>query len=142
MNKYVVVGTYPNGNKRAYVVVADNYSKAIQNLLTEGKENFTNIEVIDTYGTLEAIGMASFSASENSFYRNASDALLLIVKTMAEYKISDAIDENGEATDEFHERFEEFFRPLSPDGKDALLTLAGTAKGIVNMIELAGHDCL
>jgi len=142
MNKYVVVGTYPNGNKRAFVVAADNYRNAIQNLLTEEKDSFTNIEAIDTYGNLAAIGMASFSATANSFYRNASDAMLLIVNTMAEYKIAEAISENGEATDEFHERFEKFYQMLSSDGKDALLTLAGTAKEIVKIVELAGHDCL
>jgi len=142
MNKYVVVGTYPNGNKRAFVVEAENNSRAIQNLLVEVIDNFTNIEVIETYGNLAAIGIAAFSATENSFYRNASDAMLLIVNTMAKYKIAEAISENGEATDEFQERFQKFFRILSPNGKDALLTMAGTAKQIVNIIELAGHDCL
>ena len=29
----MVVGTYANGNKRAFVVVAENNNKAIQNLL-------------------------------------------------------------------------------------------------------------
>lgn len=82
MNKYVAVGTYPNGNKRAFVVMADNYSQAIQNLLAKVKDSFTNIEVIDTYGNLKEIGMASFYATRNSFYRNASDTVLLIENTM------------------------------------------------------------
>ena len=142
MNKYVVVGTYSNGNKRAFVVVVENTSTAIRNLLAEVNDNFINIEVIDTYGNLAAIGMASFSATSNSFYRNVSDSMLLIEKAMADYKIAEAIDENGDATDEFHERFDEFYSQLSPDGKDALLCMAGTAKSIVNMIKLAGHDCL
>jgi len=55
-NQYVVIGTYPNRNKRAYVVWAENYSKAIQKLLTEIDDSFINIEVIDTYEKLLTIG--------------------------------------------------------------------------------------
>ena len=142
MNKYVVVGTYPNGSKKAFVLMESNPSKAIQKLLTDVNDNFINIEVIDLNDGFPAIGMASFYSNGNGFYRNVSDALLLIEETMAEYNISEAIGEGGEATDEFHERFESFCRVLNPDGKDALLTLAGTAKQLVNIIELAGYDCL
>ena len=58
MNQYVVIGTYPNGNKRVFVIMADNHNMAIQKLLTEIKDSFINIEVIDTYGSLSAIGIA------------------------------------------------------------------------------------
>ena len=55
-NQYVVIGTYANRNKRAFVVWAENYSEAIQKLLMETKDSFTNVEVIDTYGNLTTIG--------------------------------------------------------------------------------------
>ena len=66
----------------------------------------------------------------------------MIEKTMAEYKIAEAIDVYGEVTDEFHERFDKFYKLLGSDEKNALLSLAGTAKQLVKIIELAGHDCL
>ena len=56
MNQYVVIGTYPNQNKRAYVVWAENYSKAMQKLLTESGDSFISVEVIDTYGNLITLG--------------------------------------------------------------------------------------
>ena len=142
MNKYVVIGTFPNGNKKAFVVVADNNNKAIKMLLAEVNDNFNNIEVIDTYDNLAEIGMGSLPTVGDNFYRNASETLMLIERIMAEEKIEEAIDENGEATDEFHERFDKFYDFLTADGKDALLCMAGTAKRLVKIIELAGHDCL
>jgi len=142
MNKYVVVGTYQNGNKKAFILMEDNPSNAIKALLTDVKEIFINIEVIDLYGGIEAVGIASFYSEGANFYQNASKVMLLIENTMARDKIEEAIDEYGEATDEFHERFDKFYNFLTPDGKDALLTLAGSAKRLVKIIELAGHDCL
>jgi len=142
MNKYVVIGTYPNGNKRAFVLMESSTSKAIEIFLSNVKDNFINIEVIDTYDGFTAIGMASFYSNGKGFYKNVSDAMLLIEKTMAEYKIAEAIDVYGEVTDKFHERFDKFYKLLGSDEKDALLSLAGMAKQLVKIIELAGHDCL
>jgi len=142
MNKYVVIGTYPNGNKRAFVLMESSTSKAIQIFISNVKDSFINIEVIDTYDGFTAIGMASFYSNGKGFYKNVSDAMLLIEKTMAEYKIAEAVDVYGEVTDEFHERFDKFYKLLGSDEKDALLSLAGTAKQLVKIIELAGHDCL
>ena len=142
MNKYVVIGTYPNGNKRAFVLMESSTSKAIEIFLSNVKDNFINIEVIDTYDGFTAIGMASFYSNGKGFYKNVSDAMLLIEKTMAEYKIAEAIDAYGEVTDEFHERFDKFYKLLGSDEKDALLCLAGSAKQLVKIVEMAGHDCL
>jgi len=142
MNKYVVIGTYPNGNKKAFILMGNNPSEVIKALLADAKDNFINIEVIDTYDGFTAIGMASFYSNGKGFYKNVSDAMLLIEKTMAEYKIAEAVDVYGEVTDEFHERFDKFYKLLGSDEKDALLSLAGTAKQLVKIIELAGHDCL
>jgi hypothetical protein len=142
MNKYVVIGTYPNGNKRAFVLMESSTSKAIEIFLSNVKDNFINIEVIDTYDGFTAIGMASFYSNGKGFYKNVSDAMLLIEKTMAEYKIAEAIDVYGEVTDKFHERFDKFYKLLGSDEKDALLSLAGMAKQLVKILELAGHDCL
>ena len=85
MNKYVVVGTYPNGNKRAFVVIAENTNTAIRNLLAEVNENFINMEVIDTYGNLTAIGMASFSAT--NYYREQFE---ILVNAINEAKAADS----------------------------------------------------
>lgn len=63
MNHYVVIGTYPTRNKRAFVVIADNYSKAIQQLLTEEQDNFINVEVVDTYEELTLIGATELKLS-------------------------------------------------------------------------------
>jgi hypothetical protein len=54
-NQYVVIGTYPNQNKRAFVVWEENYSKALRKLLAEVDDNFIHLEVIDTYGNLQTI---------------------------------------------------------------------------------------
>ena len=55
MEKYVVIGTYSNQDKRAFVVLADNPNKAIRKLLTQVDDNFISVEVIDTYGNLQTI---------------------------------------------------------------------------------------
>ena len=142
MNQYVLVGTYPNGNKRAFVLTAENQRTAIQAMLGEIDDCFTNIEVIDTYGRLSALGSATIIGNDKSFYRNVHEAMLLIVQAMGEYEITEALDENGEETDEFHKRFEDYYSNLSTEGKESLLSLLGTAKGLVNIVEMAGHDCL
>jgi len=142
MNQYVVIGTYPNGTKRAFVVMADNYSKAIQKMLQEEGDSFINVEVIDTFGNLSAIGAAALMGNQKSVYQNVAEAMELIYRSMSEYEISEALDENGEPTDKFHDRWNSFFTTLSKDGQNALLALLGTAKGLVNIAELAGHDCL
>ena len=67
MNKYVVIGTYPNGNKRAFVLMESSTSKAIEIFLSNVKDNFINIEVIDTYDGFTAIGMASFYSNGKGF---------------------------------------------------------------------------
>ena len=64
MNQYVLVGTYTNGNKRAFVVMADSYSKAIQKLLMEVNDSYINIEVIDTFGSLSAIGAVALMGND------------------------------------------------------------------------------
>jgi len=142
MNQYVVVGTYPTGTKRAFVVMADNYSKAIQKMLQEESDSFINVEVIDTFGNLSAIGAAALMGNQKSMYQNVAEAMELIHRNMSEYEIADALDENGEPTDEFYDRWNSYFTILSEDGRNALLSLLGTAKGLVNIAELAGHDCL
>lgn len=142
MNQYVLIGTYPQGNKRAYVVMANSYSMAIQKLLAETKESFINIEVIDTYGSLSAIGAAALMGNETNIYQNVAEAMEIIRRHMDEYEIKDALDEQGEATDEFHARFNSFFNAFSKDAQNALLSLLGTAKGMIDILEKAGHDCL
>jgi len=142
MNQYVVIGTYPNRNKRAFVVMADNYSKAIQKLLEAEGDNFINVEVIDTFGNLSAIGAAALMGNEKSIYQNVAEAMELIHRSMSEYEIKEALNEQGEPTDAFHARFGSFFKTLSKEAQDALLALLGTAKGIVEIFEKAGHDCL
>ena len=142
MNQYVLVGTYTNGNKRAFVVMADNYSKAIQKLLMEVNDSFINIEVIDTFGSLSAIGVAALMGNGKSVYQNVAEAMELIHRTMSEYEIAKALDEQGEPTEAFHERFNYFFKALSTEGQDALLSLLGTAKELASIVEKAGHDCL
>lgn len=142
MNQYVLVGTYTNGNKRAFVVMANNYSMAIQKLLMETKEIFINIEAIDTYGSLSAIGVAALMGNKKSVYRNVAEAMELIYYSMSKYEIEEALDERREPTDEFYVRFNKFFRVLEKDTQDALLSLLGTAKGMIELMEKAGHSCL
>jgi len=142
MNQYVLVGTYPQGNKRPFVVMADSYSMAIQKMLVESKDSFINIEVIDTFGSLTAIGGAALMGSETSVYEKVAEAMELIQRSMNEYEITEALDENGEDTDEFHDRFNNFFSVLGKEEQNALLSLLGTAKGIIDVVEKAGHDCL
>lgn len=142
MKQYVLVGTYPDGHKRAFVLTAENQHKAIQTMLEELDDCFINIEVIDTYGRLSALGSATIIGNDKSFYRNVHEAMLLIVQAMGEYEVTEALDENGEETDAFHERFENYYSNLSIEGKESLLSLLGTAKGLVNIVELAGYDCL
>ena len=136
MNQYVLVGTYPNGNKRAFALTAENQRTAIQTMLGEIDDCFTNIEVIDTYGRLSALGSATIIGNDKSFYHNVHEAMLLIVQAMGEYEITEALDENGEETDEFHKRFEDYYSNLSTEGKESLLSLLGTAKGLVNIVEM------
>jgi hypothetical protein len=142
MSQYVVVGTYPTGTKRAFVVIADNYSKAIQKMLQEEGDSFINVEVIDTFGSLSAIGAAAIMGNQKSVYQNVAEAMELIHRSMGEYEITEALDENGEPTDKFHARWNSYFTTLSEDGRNALLSLLVTAKGLVNIAELAGHDFL
>ena len=142
MNKYVVIGTYLNGNKKAFVLMESTQRKAIQSLLADVKDSFSNIEVIDLNDGFPAIGMASFYSNGNNFYQNVAEAMELIHRSMDKYEIAGALDENGEPTDKFHDRWNSYFTTLIEDGQKALLSLLGTAKGLVNIAELAGHDCL
>ena len=43
MNKYVVIGAYPNGNKKAFILMEDNPSNAIKALFADVEEIFINI---------------------------------------------------------------------------------------------------
>ena len=141
MNQYVLIGTYPNGRKRAFVLMADSYSKAIQEMLQE-EDNFINVEVIDTFGSLSAIGATALMGNEKSVYQNVAEAMEFIQRSMSEYEIEEALDETGAPTDEFHARFNRFFGTLSKNAQDSLLSLLGVAKGLVDTFEKAGHDCL
>ena len=142
MNQYILIGTYPNRNKQAFVVMADNYSKAIQKLLSEEKDNFINIEVVDTYGSLTAIGGATLMSNKDTAYQNVADAMQLIYRIMCEYEIEETLDELGEPTDAFHSRFDHYVNSLEKESADALLTLLGMAKTMIGLFEKAGHDCL
>jgi len=141
MNQYVVIGTYSTGTKKAFVVMANNYSNAIQKMLEEG-DSFINVEVVDTFGNLSAIGAVALMGNQKSAYQNVAEAMELIHKSMSEYEIAEALDENGEPTDKFYDRWNSFFTTLSEDGQNALLSLLGTAKGMIDVVEKAGHDCL
>ena len=142
MNQYVLVGTYTNGNKKAFVVMADNFSKAIQNLLMEVNDNFINVEAIDTFGSLSAIGATALMGNNKSVYQNVAEAMELIHRGLSEYEITEALDEQGEPTEVFRERFNCFYKALSTEGQEALLSLLGTAKELISIVENAGHDCL
>ena len=122
--------------------MADNYSNAIQKMLQEEGDSFINVEVIDTFGNLSAIGAVALMGNQKSVYQNVAEAMELIHRNMSEYEIAEAFDENGEPTDKFHDRWSSYFATLSEDGRNALLSLLGTAKGMIDVVEKAGHDCL
>jgi len=142
MNQYILIGTYPNRNKKAFVVMAENYSKAIQKMLLEESDSFINIEVVDTYGSLTAIGGAAIMGNDKSIYHNVAQAMEVIKTALDEYEITQALDEYGEATDLFHARFDNYLSRLNDDSQTALFSLLGTAKELISITEKAGHDCL
>jgi len=74
--------------------------------LADVKEIFINIEVIDIYGGIEAVGIASFYSEGGSFYQNTSKSNAVNRKYNGSLQNRKAIDVYGEATDEFHERFD------------------------------------
>ena len=53
--QYVIIGTYPNNNKSAFIVVADNYNDAVKKLLDSSDGYFINIEVVCIYNQLKTI---------------------------------------------------------------------------------------
>ena len=122
--------------------MADSYSKAIQKLLMEESGGFINIEVIETFGSLSAIGAAALMGNNKSVYQNVAEAMELIHRDLSEHEIAEALDEQGEPTEVFHERFNCFYKALGTECQEALLSLLGTAKELVSIVENAGHDCL
>ena len=108
----------------------------------EESDGFINIEVIETFGSLSAIGAAALMGNNKSVYQNVAEAMELIHRSMSEYEIAEALDGQGEPTEAFHERFNYFYKSLSAEGQEALLSLLGTAKELISIVEIAGHDCL
>jgi len=51
----MVVCTYANQHKKAFLIMAENHNKAIQKLLAQIDDVFISIEAINTYGNLSII---------------------------------------------------------------------------------------
>ena len=61
---------------------------------------------------------------------------------MHNHGMQNSLDELGEPTDEFFDRFNGFYDSLSETEQGTLLTLLGRAKEMIGIVEKAGNDCL
>jgi hypothetical protein len=140
--QYVVVGTFPNQHKKPFVVMADNPTEAIQKVLAEGNDGFQSLEVMETYCKLTIIGGTTIMTNKSCRYKNALEAMEFINNEMYKWGIQEAIDDTSEPSESFQDGFDGFFGELSKDEQKILLSTLGIAKGLVEIAEKAGHDCL
>jgi len=89
---------------------------------------------------VEKIG--AFHESNRNRYTRTSEFLFEIQLAMHSHGMQNSLDEMGEPTDEFYDRFNSFCDSLSENEQGTLLTLLGRAKGMIDIVEKAGHDCL
>jgi len=83
-----------------------------------------------------------FHERNKNIYRLSAEYLSVIEISMQQHGVQIALDEMGEPTDKFFDNFNAYFGSLSKYEQERLLTMLGTAKGLVDIAEKAGHDCL
>ncbi|MCL1842411.1 MAG: hypothetical protein FWF79_01215 [Defluviitaleaceae bacterium] len=84
-----------------------------------------------------------FNCEIRCLYDHTARHLVEIAHEMDKFNLHDSLDEQGEPTDAFIDNFKLYYDSLGDYKQtEALLALAGVAKGIVEIVELAGHDCL
>jgi hypothetical protein len=141
MTQYVVVGTFPNQHKKPFVVMAENPTAAIRQVISKANDNFLSLEVMETYDNLTIIGGTTVMTDKSCRYKNALEAMEFVKNELGQWGIEEAIDDMGELSESFQNRFDGFFSRLSKDEQNALLATLNTAKGIIEVTEKAGH-CL
>jgi len=76
-------------------------------------------------------------------YEHTANCLAEIETEMDKFNLRNSLNEHGKPADSFIDNFKQYHNSLGGYRQpEALLALAGVAKGIVAVVELAGHDCL
>ena len=76
-------------------------------------------------------------------YDHTARQLVEIELEMDKFNLHDSLNVHGKPTEAFMDNFKLYYDSLvGYKQPEALLALAGVAKGIVEIVELAGHDCL
>jgi len=83
-----------------------------------------------------------FHERNKNIFNLTSKYLSKIEITMQQHGVQNALNEIGEPTNEFLDKFNTYFGSLSRFEQEQLLTMLGTAKGLVGIVEKAGHNCL
>jgi len=65
-----------------------------------------------------------------------------IQKAMQKFGIQDTINNLNEPSDEFIDKFEEYFYSLEIEQQKYFFEMLGIAKGLADIAEKAGYDCL
>ena len=86
--------------------------------------------------------IGAFHERKKNIYRLTSEYLSEIEIAMQQHGVQNALDEMGEPTDDFFDKFNAYFGSLSKYEQERLIAMLGTAKGLVAIAEKAGHDCL
>ena len=84
-------------------------------------------------------GVEVYQAEEIKF-KEIFTALEQIDDVMSGYGVYDELDNVVE--DELADKFDKFLNSLNEDDRKAFLSILGTTKGMVEIAEQAGHDCL
>jgi len=86
--------------------------------------------------------IGAFHERNENLYRLSSKYLSEIEVSMQQHGVQNALDEMGEPTEDFFDKFNAYLGSLSKYEQERLLATLGTAKGLVDVVEKAGHDCL
>jgi len=113
------------------------YSSAYELVESYDDDNFNDYNLL---WVVEAIG--AFHENSKNMYTRTSEFLFEIQLAMHSHGMQNLLDELGEPTDEFFDRFNSFYDSLSETEQGTLLTLLGRAKEMIGIVEKAGYDCL